>query len=88
MAVATDRSLVSDPPAQAAIATLWDARAAGRNLRHCAELMRQRYRLEMSRMTIKRVLETERAATGSTPGGRLDRHCTDEAFVWCQRRKA
>jgi hypothetical protein len=57
-----DGSLVPDPIAQAAIATMRDARAAGRSLRQCAEMVRERHGLEVSHMTVKRVLEADRTA--------------------------
>jgi putative DNA-invertase from lambdoid prophage Rac len=62
MDLAEDGSLVPDPIAQAAIATMRDARAAGRSLRQCAEMVRERHGLEVSHMTVKRVLEADRTA--------------------------
>jgi putative DNA-invertase from lambdoid prophage Rac len=61
MDLAEDGSLVPDPIAQAAIATMRDARAAGRSLRQCAEMVRERHGLEVSHMTVKRVLESLKA---------------------------
>jgi hypothetical protein len=54
--------LVEDPIAQAAIAAMREARAAGHSLRQCAEMVRKRHGLEVSHMTVKRVPETERTA--------------------------
>ena len=62
MELAEDGSLVPDPTAQAAIATMREARAAGRSLRHCAELVQERHGLDVSHMTVKRVLEAEKTA--------------------------
>jgi putative DNA-invertase from lambdoid prophage Rac len=62
MTVDADGSLVPDPIAQAAIATMREARTAGRSLRQCAEMVRERHGLEVSHMTVKRVLEAERTA--------------------------
>ena len=62
MAVDDDGSLVLNPTAQAAIATMAQARAAGCSLRQCAEMVRERHRLEVSHMTVKRVLGTDRTA--------------------------
>jgi hypothetical protein len=56
-----DGSLVPDPIAQAAIATMREARAAGHSLRHCAEMVRERHGLGVSHMTVKRVLEADRS---------------------------
>ena len=39
-----------------------EARATGGSLRHCAEMVRERHRLEVSHMTVKRVLEANRMA--------------------------
>jgi hypothetical protein len=36
-------------------------RAAGRSLRQCAEMVRERHGLEVSHMTVKRVLESLKA---------------------------
>jgi DNA invertase Pin-like site-specific DNA recombinase len=60
--LADDGLLVEDAQAQAAIATMREARAAGGSLRHCAEMVRERHRLEVSHMTVKRVLEVNRMA--------------------------
>ena len=60
--LAEDGSLVPDPVAQAAIATMAQARAAGRSLRQCAEMVRERHGLEVSHMTVKRVLGADRMA--------------------------
>jgi DNA invertase Pin-like site-specific DNA recombinase len=62
MELAEDGSLVPDPIAQAAIATMREARAAGRSLRQCAELVRERHGIEVSHMTVKRVLGADRTA--------------------------
>jgi DNA invertase Pin-like site-specific DNA recombinase len=62
MTVAADGSLVPDPIAQAAIATMREARSAGRSLRQCAEMVRERYGLEVSHMTVKRVLGADKTA--------------------------
>src|SRR3954468_2835290 len=62
MELAEDGSLVPDPIAQAAIATMAQARAAGRRLRQCAEMVRERHGIEVSHMTVKRVLEADRMA--------------------------
>jgi putative DNA-invertase from lambdoid prophage Rac len=62
MELAEDGSLVPDPIAQAAIATIREARAAGRSLRRCAEMVRDRHGIEVSHMTVKRVLEADRTA--------------------------
>ena len=59
---AEDGSLVPDLVAQGAIATMQEARAAGKSLRQCAELVQERHGLEVSHMTVKRVLEAERKA--------------------------
>jgi putative DNA-invertase from lambdoid prophage Rac len=61
LSLAEDGSLVPDPVAQAAIATMAQARAAGRSLRQCAEMVRERHGLEVSHMTVKRVLESLKA---------------------------
>jgi putative DNA-invertase from lambdoid prophage Rac len=50
MELAEDSSLVPDPIAQAAIATMREARAAGYSLRQCAEMVRERHGLEVSHM--------------------------------------
>jgi DNA invertase Pin-like site-specific DNA recombinase len=60
--LADDGLLVEDAQAQAAIATMREARAAGRSLRHCAELVRERHGLDVSHMTVKRVLGADRTA--------------------------
>lgn len=60
--LADDGLLVEDAQTQAAIATMRKARAAGRSLRHCAELVRERHGLEVSHMTVKRVLGADRTA--------------------------
>jgi hypothetical protein len=57
-----DGSLASGPNAQTAIATMREARAAGHSLRHCAEMVRERHGLEVSHMTVKRVLKADRTA--------------------------
>jgi len=62
MELAEDGSLVPDPIAQAAIATMREARAAGRSLRQCAEMVRDRHGIEVSHMTVKRVLGADRTA--------------------------
>jgi putative DNA-invertase from lambdoid prophage Rac len=62
MELAEDGSLVPDPVAQAAIATMAQARAAGRSLRQCAEMVRERHGIEVSHMTVKRVLGADRTA--------------------------
>jgi putative DNA-invertase from lambdoid prophage Rac len=62
MELAEDGSLVPDPVAQAAIATMAQARAAGRSLRQCAEMVRDRHGIEVSHMTVKRVLGADRTA--------------------------
>jgi hypothetical protein len=54
--------LVEDAQAQAAIATMRKARAAGGSLRHCAEAVRERHGIEVSHMTVKRVLGADRKA--------------------------
>jgi len=58
MELAEDGSLVPDPIAQAAIVTMREARAAGHSLRQCAEMVRDLHGLEVSHMTVKRVLES------------------------------
>ena len=63
MELAEDGSLVPDPIAQAAIATIREGRAAGRSLRQCAEMVRERHGIEVSHMTVKRVLGADRTAT-------------------------
>lgn len=60
--LAEDGSLVPDPIAQAAIATIREGRAAGRSLRQCAEMVRERHGIEVSHMTVKRVLGADRTA--------------------------
>jgi putative DNA-invertase from lambdoid prophage Rac len=60
--LADDGLLVEDAQAQAAIATMREARAAGGSLRHCAEMVRKRHGLEVSHMTVKRVLGADRTA--------------------------
>ena len=62
MKLAEDGSLVPDAQAQAAIATMREARAAGHSLRQCAELVQERHGLDVSHMTVKRVLEAEKTA--------------------------
>jgi len=62
MELAEDGSLVPDPIAQAAIATIREGRAAGRSLRQCAEMVRERHGIEVSHMTVKRVLGADRTA--------------------------
>jgi DNA invertase Pin-like site-specific DNA recombinase len=62
MELAEDGSLVPDPVAQASIATMREARAAGRSLRQCAETVRDRHGIEVSHMTVKRVLGADRTA--------------------------
>ena len=62
MELAEDGSLVPDPVAQAAIATMREARAAGRSLRQCAEMVRERHGIEVSHMTVKRLLGADRTA--------------------------
>jgi putative DNA-invertase from lambdoid prophage Rac len=62
MAVDDDGSLVPNPTAQAAIATMRGARAAGSSLRQCAEMVRDRHGIEVSHMTVKRVLGADRTA--------------------------
>ena len=57
-----DGLLVEDAQAQAAIATMREARAAGGSLHHCAEMVRKRHGLEVSHMTVKRVLGADRTA--------------------------
>jgi putative DNA-invertase from lambdoid prophage Rac len=57
---AKDGSLIPDLVAQGAIATMREARTAGHSLRQCAEMVRERHGLEVSHMTVKRVLEAER----------------------------
>jgi hypothetical protein len=58
-----DGSLSRIPPiAQGAIISMREARAAGRSLRQCAEMVRERHGLEVSHMTVKRVLEADRTA--------------------------
>jgi hypothetical protein len=54
--------LIEDAQAQAAIATMREARATGGSLRQCAELVRERHGLEVSHMTVKRVLWADRTA--------------------------
>ena len=39
-----------------------EARAAGRSLRQCAEMVHERHGLEVSHMTVKRVLGADRTA--------------------------
>jgi hypothetical protein len=46
-----DCSLVPAPIAQAAIISMQEARAAGRSLRQCAEMVRERHGIEVSHMT-------------------------------------
>src|SRR3954452_8149555 len=60
--LAEDGSLVPDPVAQAAIATMREAHAASSSLRQCAEMVRDRHGIEVSHMTVKRVLEADRTA--------------------------
>lgn len=60
--LADDGLLVEDAQAQAAIVTMREARAAGGSLRHCAELVQERHGLDVSHMTVKRVLEAEKTA--------------------------
>lgn len=60
--VGDEGELAPDPVAQAAIATMVEARAAGQSLRQCAELVLQRHGLEVSHMTVKRVLAEKKAA--------------------------
>jgi putative DNA-invertase from lambdoid prophage Rac len=60
--LADDGLLVEDAQAQAAIATMREARVTGGSLRYCAELVRERHGIEVSHMTVKRVLEADRTA--------------------------
>jgi DNA invertase Pin-like site-specific DNA recombinase len=62
MELAEDGSLVPDAQAQAAIVTMREARAAGGSLRQCAEMVRERHGLDVSHMTVKRMLEADRTA--------------------------
>jgi hypothetical protein len=39
-----------------------EARADGHSLRQCAEMVRERHGLEVSHMTVKRVLKADRTA--------------------------
>jgi putative DNA-invertase from lambdoid prophage Rac len=52
--------LVPNPTEQDAIATLRDARASGLSLRACVELVKERHGLDLSHMTVKRVIEADR----------------------------